>query len=476
MAAAEQDNPFIEFLNRYRTAPALFVEEVLGNKPDPWQRELMDAVAKGHRRLSVASGHGCGKSTAASWLMLHYLLTRYPCKIVVTAPTTNQLYDALMSELKSWIKQLPDSLQELLEVKAERVELKASPTEAFVSARVSRSETPESLAGVHSDNVLLVADEASGIADTIFQAASGSMSGHNATTLLLGNPLRSSGFFYDTHHKLSSDWWYTRVDCHDSPRVSKEFISEMATRFGERSNQFRVRVEGKFPLTDDDVVIGMELIESATTRDVALTKSQPITWGFDVARFGTDASALCKRQGNTVLEPIKTWRNLDLMELTGRLVAEYEGIEDVLQRPTEILIDSIGLGSGVVDRAMELGLPVRGINVSEAPSMTGTYRNLRAELWYRARDWFAKKDCFLPNDINLINELAMVRYKFTSNGKLQIESKDEIKKRSAGRSPDLADAFVLTFAGSSVTALGGMKSVAWNKPVKRNIPRISSRH
>ena len=90
-------------------------------------RELMEAVAKGHRRLSVASGHGCGKSTAASWLMLHYLLTRYPCKIVVTAPTTNQLYDALMSELKSWIKQLPDSLQELLEVKAERVELKSSP-------------------------------------------------------------------------------------------------------------------------------------------------------------------------------------------------------------------------------------------------------------------------------------------------------------------------------------------------------------
>ena len=85
------ENPFEEFLTRYYSAPALFVEEVLGNKPDPWQRELLDAVAQGHRRLSVASGHGCGKSTAASWLMLHYLLTRYPSKIVVTAPTTNQL-------------------------------------------------------------------------------------------------------------------------------------------------------------------------------------------------------------------------------------------------------------------------------------------------------------------------------------------------------------------------------------------------
>lgn len=469
------ENPFEEFLTRYYSAPALFVEEVLGNKPDPWQRELLNAVAQGHRRLSVASGHGCGKSTAASWLMLHYLLTRYPSKIVVTAPTTNQLYDALMAELKSWIKQCPQMLQDLLEVKAERVELKASPTDAFVSARVSRAETPESLAGVHSKNVLLVADEASGIPDSIFQAAAGSMSGHSATTLLLGNPLRSSGFFYDTHHKLRSDWFCMRVDCHDSPRVSKEFIAEMAARFGERSNQFRVRVQGLFPLADDDVVIGMELIEAAVSRDVAPTTKQPISWGFDVARFGADASALCKRQGNTVLEPVKTWRNLDLMELTGRLVAEYESIEDPEQRPTEILIDAIGLGSGVVDRAQELGLPVRGINVSEAPSMSGTYRNLRAELWYRARDWFSKRDCHLPNDIELINELAMVRYKFTSNGKLQIESKDEIKKRAAGRSPDLADAFVLTFAGSAVTAQSGASNISWNKPLRRNIPRISLR-
>ena len=468
--SASQSNPFVDFLKRYKSAPSLFVQEVLGVKPDDWQQDMMEAVAQGNRRLSIASGHGCGKSTAASWLMLHYLLTRYPCKIVVTAPTTNQLYDALFSELKSQIKQLPDTLQQLLEVKAERVELRASPNDAFISARVSRTESPESLAGVHSDNVLLVADEASGIGDAIYSAASGSMSGHNATTLLLGNPLRSSGFFFDTHHKLKTDWWTRRVDCHDSPRVSKEFFEEMRIRYGERSNQFRVRVEGRFPLEDDDTVIGMDLIQSATTRDVALQENQPIYWGVDVARFGADRSALSKRQGNHLLEQVTTWRNLDLMELTGRIVAEYESATN---KPEAILCDSIGIGSGLVDRGRELGMNFHGINVSESASLSGKYLNLRAELYYRAAEWFQTKNCSMPNDMELIDELAMIRYKYTSSGKLQIESKQDIKKRSAGRSPDKADSFVLTFAIEPMIAQGSMKSSRWNQPIKRNIPRIS---
>ena len=69
-----------------------------------------------------------------------------------------------------------------------------------------QAEQPEALQGVHSENVMLIGDEASGIPEQVFEAAAGSMSGHNAVTLLLGNPVRSSGFFYDTHNRLSGDW------------------------------------------------------------------------------------------------------------------------------------------------------------------------------------------------------------------------------------------------------------------------------
>ncbi len=462
------NNPFIEFIQKYRDNPVLFVREVLGVEPDEWQVEFLNAVARGERKISIRSGHGVGKSTGGSWAMLWYLLTRYPVKVVVTAPTSSQLYDALFAELKRWVKELPPAVQELLDVKQERIELKASATEAFISARTSRAEQPEALQGVHSDNVMLVADEASGVPEQVFEAAAGSMSGHNAVTILFGNPVRSSGFFFDTHNRLRGEWWTRRVSCEDSKRVSKEYIEEMKSRYGEDSNAFRIRVLGEFPRSDDDTIIPMELLESAKNRDVTFNPDGEVTWGLDVARFGSDSSVLCKRKVNVVTD-LTRWRNLDLMQLTGAVVAQYEGT-DFKERPSEILVDSIGLGAGVVDRLRELGLPARGINVSESPALGQTYLNLRAELWHKAKAWLEKRDCKLPNNEDLIAELATVRYQFTSNGKIKIESKDDIRRRGM-KSPDMADAFVLTFASDAAVASYGFKQ-GWNKPLKRNIRGI----
>jgi hypothetical protein len=384
---------------------------------------------------------------------------------VVTAPTSAQLYDALFAELKRWVKELPQPIQDLLDVKQERIELKASATEAFISARTSRAEQPEALQGVHSDNVMLVADEASGVPEAVFEAAAGSMSGHNALTILLGNPVRSSGFFFDTHNRLKDEWWTRRVSCIDSTRVSKEYVEDMKSRYGEESNAFRIRVLGEFPRSDDDTIIPMELLESAKHRDTRAYEDAPIIWGLDVARFGSDSSVLCKRQSN-VVHTLERWRNLDLMQLTGAVVAQYEAC-DHKNRPAEILVDSIGLGAGVVDRLRELKLPCRGINVSESPAMGGTYLNLRAELWHKAKAWLEKRDCKIPNNEDLIGELATVRYTFTSNGKIKIESKDDIRRRGL-KSPDMADAFVLTFASDAATISWGSNN-SWGKPIKRLI-------
>ena len=459
------NNPFIQFITLYRVDPVLFVKEVLGVEPDEWQQDFLNAVASGERKISIRSGHGVGKSTTASWAMLWFLLTRYPVKVVVTAPTSAQLYDALFAELKRWVKELPQPIQELLDVKQERIELKASATEAFISARTSRAEQPEALQGVHSDNVMLVADEASGVPEAVFEAAAGSMSGHNALTILLGNPVRSSGFFFETHNRLKDEWWTRRVSCLDSTRVSKEYVQDMKSRYGEESNAYRIRVLGEFPRSDDDTIIPMELLESAKHRDTRAYEDAPIVWGLDVARFGSDSSVLCKRQSN-VVHTLERWRNLDLMQLTGAVVAQYEAC-DHKNRPAEILVDSIGLGAGVVDRLRQLKLPARGINVSESPAMGGTYLNLRAELWHKAKAWLEKRDCKIPNNEDLIGELATVRYTFTSNGKIKIESKDDIRRRGL-KSPDMADAFVLTFASDAATISWGSNN-SWGKPIKRLI-------
>lgn len=450
------------FLSRYHDDPAGFSEHVVGMKPLDWQREVMDAIASGERLLSLRSGHGVGKSSCAAILILWFLLTRYPCKVVVTAPTASQLFDALFAELKSRLKEMPPAISGLLEATSDRVVLKSSPTEAFCSARTSSKERPEALAGVHSANVLLVADEASGIPAEVYEAAGGSMSGENAHTLLLGNPVRASGFFYRTQTELADRWWTRKVSCLDSPLVSQDFIEDMKSRYGEDSNAFRVRCLGDFPVADDDTYIPLHLIESAVHRDIDDSPSAAVVWGLDPARYGSDRSALAKRRGGKLIE-IKSWRDKSTMELAGIVVDEYETAK-FSDRPTEICVDSIGIGAGVVDRLMELDLPARGVNVAESASMSQKYMRLRDELWGKAREWFEARECVIPNDDQLIHELAAPRFAFTSTGKIKIESKDEMRKRGI-RSPDLADSFCLTLASNAIIGVHGNK-YSWKTAIE----------
>jgi len=457
-----------EFVAAYGNDPVLFVEEMLGAQPFDYQAEFLRALLD-ERKMSVKSGHGTGKSTTASWAMLWFMLLRYPCKVVVTAPTSSQLFDAMFAELKRWINELPKELQQLLNVKSDRVELVSAPAEAFISCRTARAETPEALAGVHSDHVLLIVDEASGVPEQVYEAAAGSMSGHNATTLMLSNPTRSSGTFFESHNRMAHSWWTRTWSCKDSPLVSHEFVDEMELRYGPESNAYRVRVLGEFPLSDDNTIIPYHLVEAAQNRDVVVSDEAMIVWGLDVARFGSDATALCKRQGPIVTE-LRSWRGLDLMQTTGRIVAEYEALAPS-KRPAEILVDSIGVGSGVVDRLQELGLPVRGVNVAESPSMGDTYMNLRSELWFKCKAWLEDRSCKLPKDDQLIAELTAIRYSFTSSGKMKAESKDEMRKRGLG-SPDLADALCLTMASDAATALSGAFKT-WRGELKRNLLGIA---
>jgi phage terminase large subunit len=479
-------NVLLEFVQRYgppagERGPERLVEEVLGATPDQWQRDTLRAFGRGERRISIRSCHGPGKTALLAWLVWCMLLTRFPQKTVATAPSRGQLEDALVSEILKWGTRLPPIITGLFEMKKNRIELRSAPDESFFSARTAREENPEALQGVHSDHVLLIADEASGVPEKIFEAAAGSMSGHSATTVLASNPVRSTGFFFNTWHKLSDMWFRVHVGYKDSPRVTEDFALDIARRYGEDSNQYRVRVLGEFPLADQDTIIPWHLIESAQKRDIVQPPGMREVWGLDVARFGEDANVLVRRNKLAVLPDIQRWRGIDLMATAGRVKAAWDACP-VGSRPQEILVDAIGLGGGVVDRLQELRLPVRGINVSETAAMNEKYRGLKTELWFKCREWLAMKDRALPSGgedgiaDELATELSLVRYKYTSSGLLQAESKAETKKRGH-KSPDLADAVMLTFASEPTTLLQGSRSEQgwqkdWGEPLHRGLQMV----
>ena len=144
------------------------------------------------------------------------------------------------------------------------------------------------------------------------------------------------------------------------------------------------------------------------------------------------------------MDKVKTWRKRDTMEVAGLILYEYENTEPQYL-PSEILVDSIGVGAGVVDRLREYGLPARGINVAEAATMRNDMTRLRDELWWRTREWFERQDVVIPEDEELIGQLTSIGYD-APFGKIKVWSKDKLRE-SGRESPDVADAFVLTFAG-----------------------------
>lgn len=482
---SEQETILLDFVKRYGPpagpeGPVRMVEEIFEIKPDPWQREVLRAFGGGERRISLRACHGPGKTAVIAWCVVNQQLCRFPQKTVATAPTRGQLFDALFAEVMMWMTKLPKPLYDLYDYKSDRIELRAAPDESFFSARTARRESPEALQGVHAPHVLLIADEASGVEEAIFEAAVGSMSGENATTILASNPTKTSGFFFDTQTKLKREgpedtrpgtWLCFHIGAQDSPRVTEDFIQDVAARYGEDSNAYRVRVLGEFPKSDEDTVIPFYLVEAAADRDIVVPEDETRIWTVDVARYGADVSVLMERTKRSV-EWAEEYKGLDTMELVGRIKHRYDSTLPS-QQPTEILVDVIGLGAGVVDRLKELKLPVRAINVSESAAMKESYANLRAELWFNAREWLEQKQGRINPDLHqLRSELVIPRYKFQSSGKILVESKDEMKKRGH-KSPNYADAFVMSFASNAVSATGGRKSRAnRGEPLRRNLPGI----
>lgn len=451
-----------------RDNPHLFVTGVLGYLPygeenptgarqlEKWQDEFLRGFMSSTRH-SVRSGHSVGKGAMISWLILWFVSTHRDAKGILTAVSQDQLKMNNWAELRKQADFLPKELRDQLSIEEETISVKCEPHMSFLTRRTASKNKPEALQGIHAKHVLAICDEASGIDDIVFEIAQGSsMATDGAIWCLFSNPTRSTGFFHATHTKLRERWKTYTVNCEEVPRA-RGHIEDVIAAYGKNSNRYRVRVLGEFPTSDDETVIPLELVMAARGRDVETSNVFPI-WGADIARFGDDTTALCMRQGNTILG-LKEWHGLDGAQVAGRIQALYRETPNHL-KPKEIVIDVIGVGASVYDilrlPGSECREAVRGCNVAETPSISDEDHRLRDELWFRGRAWFAERKCHIPKDFpieadsklieKLTAELTAPTYDFTHLGKRVVESKSDMKKRGVP-SPNIADAFLLSLAG-----------------------------
>lgn len=452
--STRQQNAARSIIKKCIASREYFIREVLRVEYiEDWQLEVIEALDRGETKLSIRSGHGVGKTCLCAWLATHFLCFRDDVKVVVTAPSADQMKDGLIPEINKWISRMPDWMSNSIVATSERVVRYPDDKNNFISFRTARKEKPEALAGVHATHVMIIVDEASGVDEAIYETGQGALSTTGAIALLIGNPTNPSGFFYKTHTTLSDLWWTRKVPCMASSRVDEAYIMSQARTYGVDSREYRVRVLGEFPESGADAVIPRSYVESALKREINEVQGQ-IVWGVDPGRGG-DPTGFVERSSNAVTE-YRELQYVDLMSIVGWIHNRYNKVP-YRMRPTSIYVDSIGLGAGVADRLMELGLPVVHVNVSEAPSMADRYVNMRAEIWFNMREWLEARECVIyPSEKyaeKLTNELVSVNQKFTSLGKVQLESKMEMKKRGVA-SPNMADALAITFADGADARIG----------------------
>ncbi len=480
----------------WRRYPVIYARQRLGLNPTRQQREMMEAIAPPGAHVTVRSGHGIGKTSALSALIWWHLECFDFCRIPCTAPTASQLFLVLWAELSKWVRRADEqskvnglddafALSRLFNINQERAFDPSASNEWFAVARTARKENPDALQGFHASDLIVtdddkvvqrsgsggalmfVIEEASGVPDQIFEAAQGALSSKDARLIMVGNPVRSTGFFADSHMRSRSSYTALHFSGADSPLVEKDYYEKLAKKYGPTSNVVRVRWAGEFPKQDDDVLIPLELVELALLRDPQPTEQeQGGVLGVDVARFGDDRTTFVYRTGRWVRH-VEVHGKIDTMATVGHASRLNDRF-----KPKIINVDVDGVGGGPADRMKELRMPVRGVHALEAATMrpqtrkpgrfserAPQFRFDRQELkpqttkefmWLEMCNWFADSEptfsgCDRELAQDLAGEAATVKYSFDSTGRIFIERKEELKRRGL-RSPDLADALALTFA------------------------------
>ena len=429
-----------------REHPGIFAKRHLGI--DLWykQREVLNALCK-NKRVAVRSCNGSGKTFTAALAAIWWLMAHENAVVITTAPTERQVRELLWRE----IRKVYDQNRDLIGGKISSTRLDLS-NQRFAFG--FSTDTPGRFQGFHNENILIIVDEASEVREFIFDAILGSMSTRNARMLLIGNPTKLAGTFYDAFHKNRGHWKTIHISAFDTPAFNNradndepppegiatpEYAELVARERGKESHAYQVRVLGEFPSKAIDTLIPLKLLEAAAQRNIEQLQGHEAVMGLDVARFGDAMSVAVVRRGPQVIDLV-AFRKTDLMQTTGKAL-------DLARRHDvkTIYVDEIGMGAGVLDRLNEINdIRAEGVNVANKADETERYANLRAQMFDGLRQRFADDDIAIPDDAELVSQLASLTYIYNSRGQLQLESKDDIR-RSGRQSPDKADALALAF-------------------------------
>ena len=458
-----------KLLDDWRKDPEFWHRSCFDNFLWEKQSEILRAV-RDYKYIAVKSGNTVGKTRIAAEVVLWYLSTYYPSKVITTAPGWIQVADVLWKE----ITQLVRTTKIPFEADILQTELRFSP-EWF--ALGIATDNVYRLQGFHSPNLLVVIDEASGVPPEIWEAITAL---HPSKILAIGNPLDPSGNFFDC---FSSPLWHKiTIDCEECVEwqkqqkiipglVSQEWINERVGEWGRKSPMFQSHVLGEFPDEGEGTLISRKWVQDSRTRknDGNDGKIQDLeedgvrVIACDVAtKHGTNETVIANRYDHT-LKSIKGYLHLPTTETGDRLGWNYNSFN-----PHTLVVDSDGIGEGVADILQTKRVPCSEFHGGYGAKALdiNKYKNLRSQFYWIVAKKFEKGLYDLSQipdkEFELLkNQLCCMKVKPPdAQGRIQIETKEDLMARGI-RSPDYADAFMMSEYGWWISKYADIKAYAY---------------
>lgn len=425
------------------------------------QRAIMESV-RDHRRTAVHSCHGAGKShiaarVAAWWIDVHPPGTAF---VVSTAPSWAQVRAILWRYIGMVFRK-------------GRLRGRVNQTEWFIGdelvgyGRKPPDNDEEGFQGIHAPYVLVLVDEAAGIPPSLWVAILALLTTAECRVLAIGNP-DYEGSPFSRMCSPGSGWNVIHIDGLKTPNFTDEpkpegaplldqtWIDDLVNDYGEQSPQYQAKVRGLFPSDRTDGAIPWSWLQECRRPGLTPTVTRlriPVELGVDVGG-GADLTVIRERCG-PVAGRRWTVNTEDSERIVDRILVAVRESE-----ATAVKVDFGGIGFGVVGSLrrrlpLEVGWPVHveAVQFGATPKDPTKYLNVRAEMYWEAREalkarawWLGQEDpAGHPMvDDRTVADLTEVRWFENKRGLIQLEDKDQVRKR-LGRSPDDGDALVLAF-------------------------------
>jgi len=443
------------------TDPVRWVGEELGEFLWSQQKAFLQAVVN-HRHVAWQACHGPGKSRAASRLMAWWIAGHPPGEAIVisSGPTGNQVRGILWRELaEAHAKGLPG-----------RVTMGAVPEWTINGQIVGFGRKPQDLTdadqaraafqGYHARYVLALLDEAGGVPGWLWEAIDTLVTNEASRVVALGNPDDPTTHFAKVCQP-GSGWFVLKTSAFDTPNFTGEqvpeqlreslpsrlWVEERRREWGEESPLFISKVLGEFPEIADDVIVTPKMVREAHERDRSgKAIKATVEFAMDVARYGADETCIYEQRGG-VIRLVQAWRKADTDVSRQRAQAI---LDTPRYRYSPFTVDVVGLGAGVFDPLNNGGYPVRAFSGGEAANDATRFVNRNSEAWWAFREGCEAGLIDLdPEDLTLAAQLQSRKWRLdTSQRRIRIESKDEMKQRGV-KSPDRADAAIMAWYGGA---------------------------